>query len=311
VSYGTGAETLLEHGYHDLVDMKLSGDEPILDMIIPFSRVLRDMRPQLVVAHEEFGALAAAAIIDTPALFITDFFFDPLVSSMQMLRHAEETIFVGEPGIFTEPPYLKATVRYVGPAVRRFEYKRCDRDRARTELGLPLDGTVIACLPGSWREGETPIADVVIGAFIALPIARKRLVWVAGRDLEVLSAKFGGSHDVTFVKADWQIDRLIVASDLVISKATRSTLWEVSSLGVPSISLSHGANYPDDVVASRIASNTLLEANKLDCGTLVRSISEKLDGAKPEIPNYSDGVLGAASRIAYHLDRVRGFNRRP
>jgi lipid A disaccharide synthetase len=85
-------------------------------------------------------------------------------------------LFIDEPGIFEEPEYLKGKVKYVGPVLRKFEYTRKDRDRARTELGIPLDATVIGVFPGSWTEEKAPIFDLVMGAFELLEAEPKRLI---------------------------------------------------------------------------------------------------------------------------------------
>lgn len=59
VSYGTGAETLREHGRR-VVDLHLPDNpEPFaLDVLLP--DVLGRWRPRVVVAHEEFDVPAAA-----------------------------------------------------------------------------------------------------------------------------------------------------------------------------------------------------------------------------------------------------------
>ncbi|MGH9353064.1 MAG: hypothetical protein ACRD2G_13045 [Terriglobia bacterium] len=307
VSYGIGSATLRQRGF-DVIDLAVADNSTIIESVVSAAQVVGSIRPELVIAHEEFGALPAAKIFNLPSLFITDFFQDPNALTTRCLRYADEVVFIGNPGEFTEPPFLKNKVQYVGAAVRRFEYRKCDRVRARTELGLPVDGTVISFMPGSWREAQAPVADLVVGAFDRLPFTRKCLVWLTGPDYEVLRHRCGSRDDIILKKEDWQIDRLMVASDLAITRGTRTTLRELSALGIPSISLSHGLNWPDDVVASRIPSNTFLNAVETNCEALCNWIQKTLADAGPEAKEseWPAGIQGAVARLADHVERIRG-----
>lgn len=302
VSYGTGAATFLKNGY-EVIDLKLPDNSPFLRVLVSSIRLLDGLHPHLIVAHEEPAALIAAEAFGICSLFITDFFQDPGTFPMQALQFASEIIFLGDRGIFTEPPFLNGRVQYVGAAVRRFKYRRSDRTTARAELGIPADGTIIACMPGSWTEEQAPICDLLAGAFDALPLPTKRLVWIAGRDYELISRRFAGRPEVAVKQEDWHIGRLMVASDLVITKTTRSTIRELGALGIPSISLSHGLNWPDDVVANSISSNTALDARNADKETLARAIAERIAGSKsePRSSDWPDGISKAAAVIARYV----------
>lgn len=214
---------------------------------------------------------------------------------------------LGKTEDFTEPPYLRTTVRYVGPAVRPFEYHRADRSRARDELGVPRDATVLLCLPGSWPESQVPVVELVAAAWARLPYPSKRLIWLAGHDYDLLSTRFAEDCHILVLKEDWSIDRLIVASDLVVTKANRLTVFEAASLGAPSLSLSTGVNWPDDVAVAQISSNTLLDPSKLTPDELANIIAEKVSGgwiADEAVPRW-DGVVNAARSLAAHVQRLR------
>lgn len=287
VSYSGGAETFRACGYR-VIDLRLPDEPPMLTAIVEESRVIRRLQPRLVISHEELAALPASQVFDIPCLFITDFFQDPnpfLTSAMQCAR---EIIFIAERGIFTEPPFMEGTIRYVGPAVRRFNYGRRDRGRARQELGLPADAAVVLCQPGNYSESHVPAAELILSAWDALPHPSKRLIWLAWRDYDSLRARLAGRQDIVLLKEDWAIDRLMAASDLLITKGNRTTVCEAAFLGLPSISISAGANWPDDVAIARIRSNSALRAGALNAEALAQLIAERMAGGwtpEAELPS--------------------------
>ena len=123
---------------------------------------------------------------------------------------------------------------------------------------MAADSFVISVLPGSWREEETPIAGLVLDAFDALPQERKHLLWVAGEDCAAIRERTTGRANVSVKSYDPAIDRIMVASDVAITKANRKTHHELNSLGVPSISLSDGENPIDDLRVRQFPGNEAL-----------------------------------------------------
>lgn len=306
VSYADGAETFRARGVA-VIDLGLPPDPPFLEMVVQGARVVQSTRPRLVVAHEEYAALVAARIFEVPSLFLTDFFQDPSWSFMTALIDASEVIFTGEKGLFTEPPYARGKIHYVGPAIPKFRYGRADRERARRELGLPADAVVVLCLPGSWTERAFPIAGLVAAAWQKLPYELKRLLWLASTDHAEVRDQLQRWPEVSVLAVDWQPDRLIAASDVVITKGTRKTLYQVAALGAPSISISAGLNWPDDVVAAHIPSNTLVSREALSPERLAELMVEKISRgwlAEASLPQWR-GVTAAAEVIVAHVDALR------
>lgn len=305
VSYGTGAATIRAHKC-DVIDLGMPDNNPLLETIVHCIKLVVRLGPTLIVTHEEIAPLLAAQAFDTPCLFITDYFQEPPMLTTKILEFAEEVIFTGDAGVFTEPPALQHLIRYVGPAVRPLKYRRSDRDKARQELKLPLDGTVVSCMPGNWTESGSPIADVLIAAFDQLPVSGRFLIWLAGRDFESLHSRLGTRSDIFVVKESWDIDCLMVASDVVVTKSNRMTLHELHALGIPSLALSHGANWPDDVVANRIPTNRLLDARDLDATSLTACLMERIEFGKslPPCSEWPRGTVSVAERICEHLDNA-------
>jgi hypothetical protein len=115
-------------------------------------------------------------------------------------------------------------------------------------------------MPGSWTEAAAPIVDLVLPAFNALRTPDKHLIWLAGQDYQLISARVNGRQDVTVLETDWKIDRLMVASDIVITKANRRTVVELAILGIRTLSIGYGLNVIDEIRAAALGSNTTVAA---------------------------------------------------
>ena len=276
VSYGTGASTLSEFGYA-VVDLQLPDENPFFETLIASFKVISRLSPNVVVSHEEFGAVLAAKIHGTPAIFLTDWFANENHIAMQALAYAEVVIFLGERGVFDEPAFLKDKVIYAGPCIRDFKYHIGDRERARREMGIGGDITVVSVLPGGWAtEQRAPIFDLLAPAFHRLEKARKLLCWVAGDEFDTLADRTKGVPDILVLKKHWPIEQLMVASDLVVTKGNRVTIMEASALGLPSISLSHGLNPVEDFIVPRIKSNLALRVKGLSSEFLAKCMNDMI-----------------------------------
>ncbi len=277
VSYATGADTLAEFGF-TVIDLGLTEDNLVWNTTVLAGRLIQSLRPSLVVAHEEFAALVATGVLGVPAVFITHWFLETETFAMQSLRHANDIVFIDRPGKFEEPAQVAEKIHYVGPIVRDFAYSRSDRDRCRLELGVSVEATVITVLPGSWSEEIAPIFELVLEAVRLLRIPSKKLLWLAGGDYRELSRCSQSLDWVVVIETEWQVDRLIAASDVVITKANRNTVVEVCHLGIPSISLTYHLNPMDDLSIANIPTNTSLEASTLHPERLADCIRKELDG---------------------------------
>jgi hypothetical protein len=311
VSYGTGADTLAEGGY-PVFDLELGDDAPFFEVLVRSARLIGREQPDVVVAHEEFAVLPAAKALDCPAAFIVDFFLAaPDHPWMQSLHYADEILFIERRGLFPEPPGAQGRVSYVGPIVRRLSRARADRARAREELKLAPGATVVSVVPGSWAtEERAPLVDLVRTAFASLPARDKTLVWVAGRDRDRLSAVFASTPDVRVLEGYSPIEALMVASDLVITKANRGTTIELACLGVPSISLSYGLNIVDETIVARIPSHLALQVKAVDAPYLAEVMTAALAAPLPEPLSLGGGEAAVAHRLVRFLETHQAGRRR-
>ena len=311
VSHATGADTFRQHG-HPVVDLGLPERPTFLEVLVPIARLIEESRPLAVISHEGFEALPASKIFKIPAILITHWFLEAKHPSTETLDYVDRVVFIEEPGLFPEPPNVKGKIDYVGPSVRDFSYTRSDRSRARRELRLSEDGLVLLVLQGSFPEKQAPIVDAVMRAFDALKSAGKHLIWVADQDYGALHNRLGQRQDVTVKQTDWQMDRLMVASDLVITKATYNIDLELMVLGVPSIAiLKEQANPFGRVFIERNPAATILDFEHLNWRQLARCIKRTLASTRPQsspsthlvaTQGISSAAKAIASFLADHID---------
>ena len=286
VSYSTGAETLRQAGHH-VVDLGLRDDAPYLEVLARATRAIVQHRPGLVVSHEEFAVLPVAKALGLRTTFIVDFFPSAEIRR-ESLRYADEILFIEQRGIFAEPVEARGRIKYLGPVLRPLVFSRANRAEARQALGISEHDKLLAVIPGAWAtEARAPIIELVAHAFADLPYTQKRLLWIAGRDHQAISQRLVTSPGVTVVESHSPVEQVMVASDLVITKANRGTSIDLARLGVPSISLSYGLNPIDELVVARLHTNLALDARAVDPSFLAEAMTRMVersasrDGADP------------------------------
>jgi UDP-N-acetylglucosamine:LPS N-acetylglucosamine transferase len=316
VSYGTGATTLRDSHAH-VIDLGFTDGNNFFDTLIRATECIREFSPDLVVSHEEFAAVPAAQLAGVRVVFITDWFVEGTNLLMQAVRYAEHVLFIGNPGIFAEPEYLKGRVQYVGNVIRPFEYALSDRLRARDELRISHGLLLVSVIPGAWaNEIRSPIFDLVVSAFRDLPVSDKRLVWIGGSDHAALSSRSGDYSFLTVYPHHDPIEQLMVASDVVITKANRGTTMELDELRIPSISLSFGFNPVDDMIVCRLRNNTALNARAVDSHCLSQTIYALATKPSPgtlsdQLPSTNTNAHSVAKVLLEALVRTKASIRSP
>jgi UDP-N-acetylglucosamine:LPS N-acetylglucosamine transferase len=268
-SYDVGA-TVLQEAKVELHNLELSERNPFPETLLRIARMIAEIKPTLVLAHEELAALTAARLQQIPSMFLTHWFPQRRDPRSQALEHADAVLFLEGPGVFPEPAFVENKVEYLGPMVRPSTYTVDQRAELRQKLGLRVDEIFALVLPGSPREERSPIFNQVCRAFDQLSATVKRMTWIAGRDHTLLKSR----EDLTFclevIENTLDVQALMIASDFVVTKGTYNTLCELASLGIPSIALSHGKNFVDDVYAKGRPLNTFLYANETSVDELTR-----------------------------------------
>jgi hypothetical protein len=269
-SYSTGAATFSAFGY-PVIDLGLSDESPIAEMSALAGRLIRWLKPDLVAAHEEFAAMPAARIFDTPTVFVTDYFTDPDSYSMHALKFADRILFLGDEGVFYPPDWLRSKVHYVGRVFRRFQYDLRDRPRAREELDIPSDAFTLLVLPGNWTERHAPLAELARAALDLVTAPRKKVIWLAGADHDLISRVFTG-HDALVLDTCWEPDRLMAAADVALTKTNRKSVFELRHMGLPVIAVSWAFNPIDDRAVRDLDGVQFLAARELAAQALATAM---------------------------------------
>lgn len=297
VSYGLGADTFNHFGY-PVVDLGMPDESPIAEISVLAGRLIRWLHPDVVVAHEEFAVMPAAKIFDLRTIFITDFFTDADSYGMHALTFADEILFLGEAGVFEPPSWLRERTYYVGRLLRAFKYAAADKHKARAELALEAGEFVLLVLPGSWPERETPLVDLLRKACSLLTDRRVKIIWLATLDREEVERELSGLN-VSVLEHYWEIDRLMVACDVAITKSNRVTVFELESLGVPAISTSWGLSEIDDRAVSTIDPASLYRADELTPECLAEAIrAAAMQMRTPVVRKRQEAPETCARRIA-------------
>lgn len=311
VSYATGAATLKAEG-HNVVDLALQEDNGFVETLILADGAIRDLKPKVVIAHEEFAALVAARLANVPSIYIAAWL--PPIGSVaaESLTYPETIIVIEHPGIFPTVPGAKTKPEYVGPVFRKMQYSLEDRARLRSELGIEADALAMLVVQGGgWTEEVAPICDTVLGTFRALQRPSKHLYWLAGRDFDLVRRRAEGVPGVEVIEYSTPIERLIVSCDVVITKGTHQITLDAAALGVPSISLSAGLNPIDDALVPRIHNNIALMAHAVDSLVLLEYIDTVTSATNGQPPrprrtgSYTKrGAELAAVKIAETIRRL-------
>lgn len=313
VSYAVGAD-VLRAADQDVVDIGLPEMTTFFDTVTRCGTALRSIRARLAVCHEEPGAIVAAKIFGIPAVYLSHWFHPPEYPFSEALEHADSVILMEKEGLFPEPKQVRGRVTYVGPVLRQFHYRRSDRNSVRAELGLGPHDRLILVLPGSPPEDATPIRDLVFGAFRELASSHLQVIWVAGKSFVQVASLAAESAQMKVLEHEPQLDRLMVAADLAITKGTYNIGRELVALGVPSISLSHGYNSIDDLFARTFPVNKFLWAQQTTPLDLARCISESLTQglcAPDETLLRGSGTEQAAACLATMLLNTRATEPQP
>jgi len=276
---------------------------PYTSTLIAAEAKIRELAPSVVISHEEFAAPAAAAIRGVPSIFIADWLPSAGSVAADGVAHADEIFIFERPGIFLEPDALRVKPKYIGPYARRASCSRHDRLQIRRTMHVEADAFVLMVAPGGFAgEAVAPIAQLIAPAFSQLPTKAKHMYWIGGGDFDHIQRVMSGVAGVTVVRETREIDRMMACSDVCVTRGTRATTLEAAALGVPTISLSHGQNPIDDLLASRIKSNLQLNARAVTPEILAAYLWERR--SKDVIPEPTIDEGGVAKHLLDSISRL-------
>src|SRR5579871_3276018 len=188
-SYCTGAQVFRTYE-RPVINLELPENNTFLATLNRATKAIKDVQPDIVVAHEEFAALYAAHSLGLHSIYISAWLPPPGGIAAESLAYCNSIIVIGNPGLFPLPVSVRVQPRYVGPILRKMKYSVADRTRVRTETGIAEDERVTLVVPGGGsNEQQTPILDLVLSAFFALNKNPKRLYWLSAKESDSIRAK--------------------------------------------------------------------------------------------------------------------------
>lgn len=268
-SYSSGGY-LLSRTNEEFYDMGLPlDDNPYTETLIACFNCLQEMQPDIVLVHEEFAAIVAAAALRRPSIFISDWMPSPGGLAAASLAHADMIVVFEHPGVFNTRYRLKSNPLYLGRFCRSTRFSRKDRDAIRAKFEVPFDAVLVVACPGSGlSEDQSPLVPLLLPAFEELSVIQKRLLWITKRDFEYVERIASSFADVRVTQYVDDLQEILAASDVVVTRGSHVTLVEAAAMGVPTIAISHAVNPMDDMLGARIKSNLVLNARSLDASTL-------------------------------------------
>jgi UDP-N-acetylglucosamine:LPS N-acetylglucosamine transferase len=205
---------------------------------------------------------------------------------MKALKFFDEILYIGDFGTVNIPSYLVDKISPIGPIIRPLKWSKNDRELARKELSIGTDKFVISVMPGGWAtEAKSPIYTLALSAFELLLDQDIQVLWMAGNDFETVRTELALYPNIQVRPYDPVIERVMVASDIAITKANRVTVQELDFLGIPSISLSDRANSVGDLLISKISSVLQLVQAELTAQQLADHIKSAMVDEKIHQPN--------------------------
>jgi spore coat polysaccharide biosynthesis predicted glycosyltransferase SpsG len=282
--------------------------------------LIRKFKPNLVVSDEVFIVFHITKALKIPSILITHWFFETFCKKHPMssaIKKANHVLFVDTPKFHNIPPDYNLDLTFVGPVLREFGYTLKDRKKARRELGINNEiEKVILVTPGGRHRDRSRLLDVSVEAFKGLDIKNSKLILLAGELYKEYSRKFVDDDRIVIKDFDWEMDRLMVASDLVICKGTFSTTWELAYLGIPSISVPDISNPIDQIHVNRMDKYNLtlrIDPRKLNKSILLENIKKILNSKhkKTDISKickkimYGKGQREAAEEMNYFISGIQ------
>ncbi len=282
-SYDKGYTYFLANGFRPFNLGLRQKEELTLKASLRIWSLIRQFKPDLVVSDEVFIALHITKGFKVPSILITHWFFEsynkkhPIIPAVKKANHV---IFVDTPEFHVIPPDFNVYLTFVGPVIREFEYSLKDKKRAKDELGIGSKDKVILVTPGGRYKDRNKLLELSAEVFKELDDGNLKMILLTGELYKEYSEKFKNANGIIVKDYDWKMDRLMVASDLVICKGTFSTTWELAYLGVPSISVADLDNPIDQIHVNKMDKYNItvrMDPRELNKSILLEKVKELLN----------------------------------
>lgn len=208
--------------------------------------ILLSDKPDMVVSDEDFASLANAQGMKIPTVLITDiletrFTGGGLASLVEKRMNKSMRNIIGKADAVIVPEHGddRDNIRMVGPIVRRID---TPRDQLRQRFGFERK-TVLVSIGGTDAG-----VFLIEKALEAIPRVGSDIdvVLVAG---PAVKGRFKGARNMGWVD---NLHELILAADLLVSLAGRSTMDEATAYGTPAIFIPIKGHFEQEDNARRL-----------------------------------------------------------
>jgi UDP-N-acetylglucosamine:LPS N-acetylglucosamine transferase len=261
------------------------------------------LKPDFIVADEVFLVLPLAENLGIPSILVTNWFFEAINNKhplIPVVKKANHIILADKRDFHKIPPNFDIPVSFVGPIIKEFNYEFKDKGKAKKELGINKEDRVILVTPGGRPTERNELLEVSIEVFKELTDKNLKLILLAGELYKEYLERFKNEDKIIVKDFDWEMDRLMVASDIVICKGTFSITWELVYLGVPSISIPDFNNPVDQLHIKKLSEHNAtvgLNTKKITPSLLLENVQRLLN---------SDEERQGMSRACKKLKGKRG-----
>lgn len=220
-----------------VIDLGLPAVGDRYHRLIKIGQTIQQERPSLILSDEELLALPLSRIFNIPSILITNYFPDEKSPWLQLFTFANKIIFPDFRNFFKVPKSISSCVSFVGPIVYRSRLFNKDKNDLRKSMEIEKEDLVIVVTAGGrWDESKV-LYESSIDAFKRLSNINKKLILLAGGLKRCLFNKRTKNIFIEGFVDRNEVDKYFLISDLVITRGSYTTLWELALLGIPSISI--------------------------------------------------------------------------
>lgn len=301
------------NGKHPKVINLATPENPdFLQLVTHCYQFINNNMPQVVLAYDEYPAIAAANLADIPAILITNWLPPEQTLQANALAKASSVVLLEEPGIYAIPS-LSPEVIFCGPVSCKATHYAEQRQLLRNKFGIEETAVVITATQGALLAGGRPvyatISSTIISAFLLLDFEPKYII--VNQESTSANERYSTNtvKNMRVISTPELIQEYMALSNLIITNGSRECLLEAKTIGIPTISLIHNPGTLDYILGSRVRTNLMLNAQAVTSNDLAFYIEQilKIENEPENIRNgypEANGANRASDAIASEALRL-------
>lgn len=206
--------------------------------LIRIGETIKNVAPNLIVSDEELLPLPLAKFMGVPSYLITNWFPPETHRVIRSYFYDPEGIIFPElEGSFDVPSWIKSDcVHFVGPMFDNSRLSADDREKARQALGIENGINLVLGIAEQANASDAEFLIIGVKAFKNLnPDVGGKMVLIAGKFADDILQEIDGVGNISVKDYTHQLDKYMLASDLVLTRGGYFNLWKLANMGIPSI----------------------------------------------------------------------------